>query len=159
MKTRSLSFTLIICFLFSFAITFVQAQEDEQVVVYRQKLMKGHGASMGSIGDILKFKLPYSASHIASHAKALGEYATLIPDAFEKNISEGLTDTKSEAWQNWDDFVAKAEALNEASMKLSRLAKDGDMRAIMPGVKGVGDACKGCHSVYRKPEEERFERK
>ena len=138
----------------------VQAQ-DEPVpeLEYRQRLMKAHGASMGSIGDILKYKLPYDSNHIATHAKNISQYAKLIPDAFKKEVTAGLTDAKPEVWKNWDDFAAKANAVSEASAALAAAAGGGDMRAMMPHVKAVGDACRGCHNTYRKPEEERFERK
>lgn len=144
----------------SIGFTFVEAQEGDEApeVVYRQRLMKGHGASMGSIGDFLKYKLPYGSNHVAVHAKNISEYATLIPAAFEKKITEGKTDAKPEVWDNWDDFVAKANALNVAATELSAAAGGGDMRAMMPGVKALGDACRNCHNEYRKPEEERFAR-
>lgn len=51
----------------SFTPALAAAQEDEKPIVeYRHKLMTGQRASMASIGDILKLKLPYS-SHIAIH--------------------------------------------------------------------------------------------
>jgi len=135
------------------------ADGDAPVLQYRQKLMKAQGASMGSIGDILKYKLPYGSKHIAAHAKNISEFAKLIPDAFEKKIATGFTDAKPEVWQNWDDFVAKAKVLEDAGAKLAAAADGGDMKALMPHVKALGNACKGCHTEYRKPEEERFERK
>jgi cytochrome c556 len=139
---------------------FANAQEDENkpVLEYRQRIMAGQRASMANMGDILKFKMPYDASHFVVHAKNIGEFAKLIPDAFEKKITEGLTDAKPEVWTNWDDFVAKAQALTEASAKLQAAAETGDMKAVTPLVKTVNDACRGCHDPYRKPEEERFKR-
>ena len=159
--SRSLVWLLIASFLLVAGLVLVQAQEAEEdpVLVYRQKLMKGHGASMGSIGDILKYKLPYSPEHIATHAKNINMFSKLIPDAFEKKSPEGMTDAKPEVWANWDDFVAKSQALGDASAKLADAASGGgEMRTIMPHVKGLGDACRGCHNTYRKPEEECFKR-
>lgn len=140
-------------------LTFVHAQEEATPEIdYRQKLMKGHAASMGSIGDYLKNKLSYGSNHVATHAKNIANYATLVPDAFEKKITDGKTDAKPEVWDNWDDFVAKADTLNVAATELAAAAAGGDMRAMMPNVKALGEACGGCHDTYRKPEEERFER-
>lgn len=158
MKSRKWSLVLVAAMLLGIGIAFVHAQEDEQVIVYRQRLMKGHGASMGSIGDIMKYKLPVGTAHVAMHAKALTEYAGMIPEAFEKKSPMGLTDAKPEVWDDWDDFVMKANTLQEAAGKLATAAESGEMAQVMPALKGVGDACRGCHNVYRKPEEERFER-
>jgi cytochrome c556 len=136
----------------------VAAQDDDQPYIeYRQKLMDGQGASMASISDIMKYKLPYSAKHFALHAKNISDYAQLIPDAFEKQITAGPTDAKAEIWQNWDDFVAKSKTLADASAKFSQAAEaGGEMASLMPHLKAVGDACKGCHDTYRKPKEESF---
>ncbi|HXV63217.1 MAG TPA: cytochrome c [Vicinamibacteria bacterium] len=136
------------------------AQEDENkpVIEYRQRLMVGQRASMASMADILKFKMPYDSSHFVAHAKNIGELSALIPDAFETKITEGLTDAKPEVWTGWDDFVAKSKALHAASAKLLTAAESGDMKAILPEVTAVSNACRACHDTYRKPEEERFKR-
>jgi cytochrome c556 len=136
-----------------------QSEEEQALIKYRQTLMTGLRASMASIGDILKFRMPYSTKHIEVHARNIHTYASLIPDAFEQKLAEGLTDAQPVVWDSWDDFVAKAKALEEASAKLAEAAKGGEVREVMPHVQGVGDACRGCHNTYRKPEEERFERK
>lgn len=160
MTQRKWLIALVALLVLGIGFTFVEAQEDDDapVIAYRQRLMKGHGASMGSIGDFLKFKLPYGSNHVVVHAKNIAEYATLIPAAFEEKITEGNTDAKPEVWDNWEDFVAKANALNVAAAELSTLAAGGDMRAMMPGVKALGDSCRNCHNDYRKPEEERYPR-
>jgi len=156
---RKLSLLLIVVIGLALGLTLVHAQEDEAPEIgYRQRLMKGHGASMGSIGDVMKYKLPNASAHVAVHAKNISEYSSLIPDAFKKDISAGKTDAKPEVWQNWEDFVAKANAVHVAASELAAAADGGDMRAMMPGVKALGDACRGCHNEYRKPEEERFPR-
>ena len=123
MKLRKLSSALVVFFALGLGLAFVQAQEEETPEIdYRQKLMKGQGASMGSIGDILKYKLPGGSAHVATHAKNISEYAMLIADAFKEEIAAGKTDAKPEVWQNWDDFVAKANALNVAGTELAAAA-------------------------------------
>ncbi len=153
---KTLLLVPILCLL---ALAGAYAQDDEMVIQYRQKVMAGQGNNISSIGDIMKNKLPHSATQISLHAKILAEYSDLIEGAFEKNVSAGATDAKPEIWQNWDDFLAKAKALGDASSKLSEVAQGGDMRAIMTAVQAVGDSCRGCHNPYRKPEEESYKRK
>ena len=158
MKSRKLSLALLVLFVLGLGLALVQAQDDDApVLAYRQRLMKGQGAGMGSIGDILKYKLPYSAD-IKTHASNISAYAKMIPGAFEKNIAMGKTDAQAVVWENWDDFTAKAKALEDAAAKLAASAESGEMRAMMPNVKALGEACRGCHDTYRKPKEEHFER-
>lgn len=160
MTRRKLSLALVVLLLIGVGLVVVEAQEDENApyLDYRQRLMKGQGASMGSIGDYLKNRLDYGSEHIATHASNIAGYAKLIPDAFEKEITQGKTDAKPEVWSNWDDFVSKANALESAANELASAASGGNLQAMMPKVQALGDACGSCHDVYRKPQEERFPR-
>lgn len=128
---------------------------DDPFIKYRQKLMGANGANIGAIADILKFSLPYQ-DNIEVHANQLSKLASLIPSAFEKDVSEGLTDAKPEIWQDWDQFKAYADDLAEASDKLAEIAAAGDMPAVGAQVKEVGNACKQCHEDFRKPKEESY---
>lgn len=138
-------------------LTGAQAQDDEHMLGYRQKVMKSMGASMGAIGDILKHKLPF-AGHIGVHATDISRMSTVIVESFEKEITEGRTDSKPDIWQDWDKFVAAAEALEAEGAKLADIAASGDMAAIGGQVKALGKACGDCHKPFRKPKEERFKR-
>lgn len=112
---------------------------------------------MGSIGAIMKNKLPYTAT-IVAHAQSLQMTSTVIEDAFKKKITEGKTDSKPDIWQDWDKFVAAAKKMGEESGKLADAAQSGDMAAIGAQVKALGKSCGGCHKPFRKPKEERFKR-
>ncbi len=137
----------------------VQAQSDEAIIQYRQKLMVANGAHMGSIGDILKNKLPYAANpHIVEHARAINLSSKLIADAFKKEITEGKTDAKPEIWKDWDKFTAAAKTLGEESAKLAEVAQSGSMEEVVAQVKKLGDACGNCHKPFRKPKEESYKR-
>ena len=135
-----------------FCVGLANAQEDEGVVSYRQKLMVSLGTSMGSIGDLLKFKLPYDSKHVAAHANNISNIGKLIGDAFEKEITAS-SDSKPEIWQEWDKFIAAADALTKAGAELAKAAEgESEGAALMSQVRAVGDACKGCHDPYRKPQ-------
>ncbi len=134
-----------------------QAQSDEAFLQYRQKLMQTLGATMGSIGQILKNKLPFRG-HIATHAHDLNQLSKLIPDAFKKEITAGRTDAKPDVWKDWNKFVAASEKLGQESAKLAEVTSSADMAAIEAQMKAVGASCGGCHKPFRKPKEERFKR-
>ena len=142
---------------FGFAMAFVHAQEDDaNLIKYRQRLMSAHGAGMGNIGDILKFKLAYGTKHISQHALSIKRNSMLIEDAFKANKTGAPNDSKAGIWESWDDFAAKAKALTEAADELATAADGGDVMAVMPKVKALGEACRGCHNDYRKPKEESY---
>jgi cytochrome c556 len=150
--TRGIFFLLTIALAVTCA-GMVHAQEDEGVLSYRQKLMVSLGTSMGSIGDMLKYKLPYDSKHIATHANHISNISKLIGEAFEKEVAGESSDSKPEIWQEWDKFIAAADALTEAGAGLAKAAQGGDKgAALMPHVKAVGDACNGCHEPFRKPQ-------
>lgn len=142
---------------FALMLTGAQAQDDEHILGYRQKVMKSMGASMGAIGDILKHRLPFTG-HIGVHATDISRMSAVIEESFKKEITEGRTDAKPEVWQDWDKFVAAAEALQAEGAKLADIAAGGDMAAIGGQVKALGKACGDCHKPFRKPKEERFQR-
>lgn len=159
--TRSLRGALIILLGLFLVMATVQAQDDNDanLVKYRQRLMSGHGAGMGNIGDILKYKLDHGASHIAANARSINSYSKLIEEAFKPKLTGAPNDAKSEIWDSWDDFADKASALTMASDELAKAADSGDMKAVMPKVKALGEACRGCHDGYRKPKEESYKSK
>src|SRR5262245_35025879 len=136
----------------------IQAQEEEAFIQYRQKVMASNGANMGAIGDILKNKLPYQ-NHIIVHAQEIQRMATLIPDAFKKDIATGKTDAKPEIWKEWDKFTADANAMEREAAELAKVAQSGNMEAISAKVKKLSDACGSCHKPYRKPKEESYKNK
>jgi cytochrome c556 len=133
------------------------AADDVAYVEYRQKVMKGIGADMGAISDILKNGLPFTAA-IAIHADKLGDASALIPAAFEKKVTEGLTDAKPAIWEKPDEWKDAIAALEEAADDLEEAADDGDPAAVKAAFKGLGKSCGGCHDTFRKPKEESYKR-
>jgi cytochrome c556 len=132
-----------------------QAQDEEAVITYRQKVMASIGANMGATGDILKHKLPHQ-DNIVHHAYQIQSASQLIAGAFRQELAAGKTDAKLEIWQEWDKFVAAAKQLEEQSGKLVTVAQAGDLTAITEQVKAMGKACSDCHKPFRKPKEESY---
>lgn len=127
------------------------ASSPENVVKYRQTVMKAIGAHMGGIGAVLKGEVDYGPKHIEEHAEAINGMAQILADAFREDVgtSGGETAAKQEIWSDWNDFVAKAKGLEEAAGNLGDLAEGGDMAAIGDGVKALGGACGACHNTFR----------
>jgi len=126
---------------------------EEGAPAYREKIMSVNGASMGAINDVLKFKLPGGAEHIVVHAETIHRESELIAGAFQTEVLTEESRALPTIWQQWDEFVAAADNLSQASAKLAEVAKGGDQGAIMAEVKVVGQACSNCHNTFRKPNE------
>ena len=155
---RALNRSALAMIVLAFVMAFAHAQDDgdENLVKYRQRLMSAHGAGMGNIGDILKFKLAHGADHIAQHARSIKQNSMMINEAFKPNKMGAPNDSKASIWDNWSDFETKAKALTTAADELATAADGGDMKAVMPKVQALGEACRGCHNEYRKPKEESY---
>ncbi len=127
------------------------ADDDIAIVGYRQKVMKGIGANIAAIGDILKFKLPYE-KNILGHAQAMHADAMLVSVAFEKKADSPKSMAKPEVWDKHKDFTADVDKLVDQTAKLVKVAEAGDMAAIGAQMKELGKSCQDCHEEFRKPE-------
>ncbi|MGQ4809039.1 hypothetical protein NKDENANG_02435 [Candidatus Entotheonellaceae bacterium PAL068K] len=138
-----------------FPLAGVQAQSDEGVIQYRQKVMQSNSANLGAIGHILKYKLPHQ-SHIVTHARELMMTSMLVGEAFKKEVTAGRTDSKPEIWKDWAKFEEAAKAGEQESAKLVEVAQSGDMAAISAQMKKLLKSCSGCHKPFRKPKKESY---
>jgi cytochrome c556 len=130
--------------------TLVQAADP---ITERRDLMKANGAAMKAISEILKSD--GAVADIVPHAAKLNEDATKLPTLFPAGSDQpqgkdpGHTMAKPEIWQNPDDFATKAKAFQDEAAMFSTAVAGGDMAAIKAEFDKVGEACGGCHKVYR----------
>jgi cytochrome c556 len=126
------------------------ADDAAEMVKQRVELMKSQGPHLKPIADYLKGQ--GSADNLAADAQAVADNAKRVPSLFPPGSVTDKSRAKPEIWQNWDDFKAKAHALELAAEKLAEVAKTGDKAAIGPQLKAVGQACGACHDKYRVPQ-------
>jgi cytochrome c556 len=117
--------------------------DDQDVVDYRQHVMKTLGEQMDAVGMILESKAP--ADNLGLHLKVLAVTATQAKKAFEPKVQGG--NAKPEVWANWPDFSKRLDEL---------VAATADLAAAQPAVAAVGAKlksvkCKSCHDTYRVP--------
>ena len=121
-----------------------QAEGDTQDVIdYRQHIMKTMGQQVATIGMILQEKAP--AADIATHVQALALTASSALIAFQAKVPGG--NAKPEVWAKWDEFQKRMKELDANTTELAKLAKDGPA-AMMPKMQGAL-TCKGCHDIFR----------
>lgn len=114
----------------------------------RMNAMSEIGRHTKTIGKMAKGQEAFDADTVRAAAGAITDYAAQTPELFKANE----TDPKSEAlpaiWENYDDFVAKAEALEQVSRTLA--ASELTVDELAKAMAALGGACKACHARYRE---------
>ncbi|WP_298495556.1 cytochrome c [uncultured Maritimibacter sp.] len=123
---------------------YVHAQAD--VIETRQATMKTIGGGMKVLSDMAKGATTFDADAANVALASMAEAAATIPTVFEAEVTEGAkTDASTAIWENWDDFVAKAEALQTAASG----ASVSDEASLGAAVGAVGATCGTCHKAYK----------
>lgn len=121
------------------------------IIKYRQNVMKANGAHMAAIAAIIQGKVPFK-NQLAGHVKAVQAEAHNIKFLFPKGSDAGDTKAKEAVWKNRAEFDKRA---NEAAAKADAFAKAVAMRdtKVYPArFKALAETCKTCHKDFRQAE-------
>ncbi|RGP38694.1 c-type cytochrome [Pseudotabrizicola alkalilacus] len=118
---------------------------QDPTVKARMDLMGTIGMNVKVLGDMATDKVAFDAAAALAAQEALVAASADIPAKFEPQATDPVAEAKPEIWTNWDDFVAKAGALNAAATALDPASLDG----VKAGMGAVGGACRDCHTSYR----------
>ena len=121
--------------------------DDQDVIDYRQHIMKTMGEQMGAIGMILQNKAP--PDNFALHMKVLAITATQAKSAFAPKVPGG--DAKPGVWTDWQDFSRRLDELVTATAELATSAQHDSVAQVGAKMKSTLK-CKSCHDTYRVPE-------
>ena len=114
--------------------------------IAREEVMKMIGQNIGILGDMAGGKTAYDAAAAEAAKAAIVEAAGKIEATFkDQGAADPASEAKPEIWTSWDDFVAKANALNTAATALDATT----LESVQAGMAAVGGACKACHTAYR----------
>lgn len=114
-------------------------------VMARMNLMGEVKDNMGVLGGMAKGKMAFDADKAAMAKAGLIANAQAIPAAFEINAMDPKSEALPAIWENWEDFVTKASAMETAVGTLDVSSAE----AIQGGLRSVGGSCGGCHKSYR----------
>lgn len=118
---------------------------ENEAVKARMMLMDKVKTATGTLGGMAKGAVAYDAGAADAAKAALAEHAAAIPAAFEAKEMDPKSTAKPAIWDNWADFVAKAEAMGGAAAALDTSSQ----ASIGAGMGGIGGSCQACHKVYR----------
>lgn len=129
----------------------VHAQaKPEDVIKYRQGVMKIVGWNFGPMAAMVRGDKPYDKEAFARNAVNVEFVSKLALEGFTPGSDKGAdTKAKPEIWAKMDDFKAKLNKMNEESAKLATVAKTGTFDDIKKQFGATGGTCKACHDDYR----------
>lgn len=148
MKNK-IGYGMMILLLFS-AFPLEAAENDKEAITYRNRVMDGIRASMGSMGDILKGKVAYN-DLMVNYAKTMHEYSQTVTTIFKQDTrgAEKKNRAKDEIWEKWADFEQKSQEFVDASAAMVAAAESKDMAKMGAAMKNLGQSCGSCHKPFR----------
>jgi cytochrome c556 len=120
--------------------------DDQDVIDYRQHVMKSMGEQLAAIHMILDKKAP--ADNLAVHMKVLAVTATQAEKAFEPKVQGG--NSKPAVWSSWPDFAKRLDTLVASTSELAKTAQSGGAVALGPKLESALN-CQSCHDTYMVP--------
>jgi len=126
--------------------------EPDNVIKYRQSVMKAINGHTGAIVGVVKGEVSY-VDNVAAHAQGMNAMSKLLPGIFPKGTSQfefANTRALPAIWDDFSKFEAAAKVLEAESDKLVEVAASGDLGAIGAQLQNLGKACGDCHNLFRK---------
>ncbi len=122
--------------------------DGEAEFKYRQGVMRTVGGHMSSLAAILRGQV--YGDNLGFHATGMADLAKIVPTIFPEGSGVSKSEALPDIWENPDDFKAAVDEFVKAANGIAAAADDGDMSAIGPAMKSLGQACKGCHDNFRE---------
>jgi cytochrome c556 len=123
----------------------VARADNQDVIDYRQHIMKTLGEQAQSLAMVMQSKAP--AENIALHAQILAVTAATVEAAFKEKVAGG--ESKADVWAKWDDFSKRSKELAANMADLAKTAQAGGVDAVKPKMQ-TAMTCRGCHEIYRE---------
>ncbi|MHB8696793.1 MAG: c-type cytochrome [Sulfuricaulis sp.] len=128
------------------------AAEPQDIIKYRQNMMKAIGGHTAAAGAIVQGKVDYK-NQLVEHARALQALTNDIPALFPKGSDFGDTKAKDAVWSNRTEFEQRAKNAKDKVAGFAEAIQGGNQRAIVTSFKELGESCKACHKDFRKRED------
>lgn len=141
--------TLTAIVILGLAATIANAAAHEDAVKARQSLMKSIADQTKILGVMAKSgSFDGDAAHAA--AATMLEAANKIPAAFESDAMSDDTEALPKIWEDHAEFIKHAEGLQAAATLAGETT---DMASLGAAMGEIGEACKACHTDFRKKKE------
>lgn len=131
----------------------VAESDPEDIIKYRQNVMKANGANMGAMAAILQGKVPEYKDRLGDHARGVQAGTKNIPALFPKGSDFGDTEALESVWKNPVEFKKRSDDTSKKADALAKAVAGGDMKAIQARFRELSDSCKACHKDFRKEQQ------
>ena len=115
--------------------------------IKRDGLMHLINAQRYILQEMLVGKTEVEQEEFVRAGKSLAAMFSMIPSTFEKNLMVDESRAKPDIWENWDDFVSKAEELQKITEEMVAIAEIRGADAALQRVRQL--SCGSCHGPYR----------
>jgi len=123
-------------------------------MAYRQGLMQVIAFKAGTLRDMAEGNTEVDSDVFTEYAEDLAAVAGMVVDGFIPGSDvDSLPGSAAlpELWANWDDFLERAETLEDVAHDVAELAEEGGFAAGQTvAAEEIGPACGGCHRNYRQ---------
>ena len=120
---------------------------ENAVIKARMQAMTSISDNMRVLGKMMKGIQDFDLNVAKSAIGNIAVLAAETPELFKIKVVDPNAEAKIEIWTNFDDFVEKAMALENAALDVeSTLTSEDGLRGAMTS---LGGTCKACHSLYR----------
>ena len=127
------------------------ADEPENVLKYRQNLMKSVGANISNIAMVAKGEVTF-VGNVAANARAIRDgldaAGPLFPEGTGKEA--GKTRALPAIWERNAEFVDALKASQAAAADMVTAAETNDLGQIRQAIGALGKTCGGCHDNFRE---------
>ena len=118
--------------------------DDQDVITYRQMIMKELDAEAGALGMIVSGQIPPDSLSLQTRAIVISAKSAL--KAFESKVPGG--GSRPEVWSKWDDFSRRIQSFGQKAEAMAKAGETGNMATVMELI-DAAMPCKQCHDVYR----------
>jgi len=148
---RSVLTVLAICAASLVSATSFAETTPADAIKYRKAIMSAMAAHVGAFLLVNMGKVEHP-DHLQAHANALADLGAQVRDIFPVGTDTGNTDALPLIWQEKEQFMQLVGKLENSSTQLREAVAGNDKPGAMTAFKSLGEACKGCHDRYRKPD-------
>src|SRR5580658_11143977 len=100
--------------------------DDDDIISYRQLIMKELDAESGALGMIVSGQIPPDS--LALQAKAIADSAKSALKAFEPKVPGG--EAKPEVWSKWADFSQRMQVFAKKADEMAKVSESGNVAAV-----------------------------
>lgn len=127
-----------------------QFAKPEDALRYRKAAFTLMGTHMGRIFRMVQGRVPYDKDAAIRSAEIVEFVGKLPYEAFPPGSDLPDSKVKSAVWKEEAKFKQLASDMQAETVKLTAVAKTGNLEALGDQFRATAKACDSCHDVYRE---------